>query len=660
MKKYCARQYKGREHPMEYSNRVLLRINLKILFLLTVLISCSLMTGSAFSQSDGKLLPPEADKLIPALNFKNTDIRDVLRAIALEYKTNIAIDNDIDSKISVALFNVTVANAIKLIAEDNGYNYSYDKQRFFVRARKVIAPPLPPEPEPSLNYSNGKISIEANNVRLQNLIAKLRTITKRNYLITPGTTGRITGSLDNIGLTVALRNILQNNGFYLTTKDSIFYISRSAHFSSIRNNSPLSSNPYWVSANNNRVSLDVTNADIKNIISDLSNQLNMQIIQLAVPEGKATIKCNDISIQTALGYLLMGTNYTFKQEGGAYIIGNKSSKDLANTRLIKLNYLRADKLKENIPASIKQDLTVEVSIEHNGLVITGENGKVTNLVDYIKKIDQPVPQVLIEALVVDYNLDNSLQLGLNAGTGDSVAASRPDHWYPGLDVTASGNKINKILKDIGKVSLFGHDFDIGKLGKLPSNFYANIKALEQQGIANVKSKPILSTLNGHTASLKIGTIQNYVFDEILPITSAVNSTFIQKETIQKIEASISFKITPWVGPNNELTLDIKPDFQTPVGPFSPDKKLIPAINTRSLESTVRLRNGETIVLGGLIQESETRTENKIPLLGDIPILGNLFKSVDKKKSKGELIIYLTPKISYGDDFGSLYFDYASK
>ena len=136
-------------------------------------------------------------------------------------------------------------------------------------------------------------------------------------------------------------------------------------------------------------------------------------------------------------------------------------------------------------------------------------------------------------------------------------------------------------------------------------------------------------------------------------------TQIEKETIQKIEANISFEITPWVGPNGELTLEIKPDFQTPVGQFSPDKNFIPAINTRTLTSTVRLKDGETIILGGLIQDSEIKTEDKFPFLGDIPILGDLlFTNTDRKKTRGELLIYLTPKIFYGDDIGYLAFNYA--
>jgi type IV pilus assembly protein PilQ len=264
---------------------------------------------------------------------------------------------------------------------------------------------------------------------------------------------------------------------------------------------------------------------------------------------------------------------------------------------------------------------------------------------------------MIEALVVDYNLDEMFEFGITASVGDSTMANHVDKWYPGVDVTASGPRINSLLKDIGSISLFGQQFNFGNLGNLPNDFYVNIRALEQDGLANVKSRPLLSTLNGHTAYLKIGTIQNYVFTDIMPIQNQLSSTYIEQERIQKIEAVISFEITPWVGPNEQLTLEIKPDFQTPVGEFSPDKNLIPSINTRTLESTVKLKDGETIVLGGLIQDIESKQISKFPFLGDIPLLGELFTNRKTKKTKSEMMIYITPRIFYEDEFGYAYYEY---
>lgn len=601
-------------------------------------------------------LPPNSHSIIPAMNFKDSDIRDVLGSIAFEYETNIVIDNEVNARISVSLFKISVFDAIEIIALDNNYKFDYNDQRFFVsiiKEEEPEKPEPPPKKVPVINYLDKKLTLELESVDLKILVNKLRKVTNKNYLLTRGTGGTITGSLKDVDLETGLKSILRNNGYHLSTKDSIYYISRSASFSSIESINDLSNRPYWVSAMNNSVTIDVTSANLADVLNDLTNQLGLQVIKLIEPSVNVTIKCKDVPLTTALNYLFRGTEYTYKKEDGVYIFGDKKSNQLNDTKLVYLNYLRADEINENIPAILLQNVNASVSIEHNGIVLTGAKENILAVERYIKTIDQPVPQVMIEALVVDYNLDDIYKFGLYAGIGDSATLSRPDKWYPSLDVTASGKKINQILKGIGSINLFGNELNIASLGVLPDDFYVNIQAMDQMGIANIKSRPILSTINGHTASLKIGTVQYYVFKEIVPIVNSVNSTFIEKERIEKIEANISFEITPWVGQNGELTLEIKPTFETPVGQFSPDKNLIPAINTRSFVSTVRLRDGETVVLGGIIQETEIITENKFPILGDIPLIGELFRNVEKRKSKGELMIYLTPHIYYGRDISEL-------
>ena len=625
----------------------------KINITIFILILC---LGNTFAQSDS-LLPPNSGSKVSAINIKDTDIRDIFRTIAFEYETNIIVGNDINKKVSVSLFNIKVFDAVKLIAEDNELEFKYDSQRFFISNKKVIPPviePLPAPEEPKVEYSREKLSVDLDNAELKVFVNKLREKTKKNFLITSGTDGKISGTLANIELETGLKNLLGNNGYYLINKDSIYYISRSAYYSSLENTNDVTKSPYWVSANGSTVTIDVTKAELSRVLSDLSNQLGLQMIKLVEPNSAVTVRCKEVPLKTAMDYLFKGTEFTYKNEKGVYLIGAKTSKGLEETKLAYLNYLRADQIKDKIPASLIQNVNISVSIEHNALVLSGSNEGINVIEDFLNKVDQPVPQVLIEALVVDFNLNRIEAFGITAGIGDSAALLKPDKWYPGVDVTASGKKINKILTDIGTLSLFGKSFDVGKLGHLPDNFYMNIRAMEQHGLANVKSKPILSTLNGHTASLKIGTTQNYVFKELVPIVNGTNSTFIEKERIEKIEAMISFEITPYVGNNGELTLEIKPDFETPVGTFSPDKSQIPAINTRSFVSTVRLRDGETIVLGGVVQESEMNTEDKFPILGDIPFIGELFTNYEKSMSKGELMIYLTPRIFYGDELTSLY------
>ena len=623
----------------------------------TVLIILSL-AFSLFAQVDSTKTPANSTRVIKALNFKDTDIRDILRSIAFEYQTNILLDNKITAKISAALFNVEVFNAVKMIAEDNGFEFSYDKQRFYVKPQKEKPIPPPIEPAPEITYKNELLSLKLANVDIQNFVEKLRETTNKNYLLSSGTTGRITGSLKNVELEKGLSNILKNNGFYFTMRDSIYFISRSGYFSSDSIGTKDKNAGYWVNAQNGRVTLNVVQANLDRVISDIANQLDLQVMKLSPLTAQVTLRLTDVSIERAMNLLFKGTEFTYKLEHDTYIIGGKTSKSLDNYKMVKLHFLRADKVKDALPANLTTGLNVSVLIDHNAIVMTGSHENINNIEQYLDEIDKPVPQVMIEALVVDYNLDKTFEFGMSLGRGDSTTTSHSNKYFPGIDITTSGRKINQMLQGLGTVNIFGKEVDFGKLGKLPNDFYANLKAMEQVGLANVRSKPILSTLNGHTATLKIGTVQNYVFDDLMPVTNAVSTTFIQKETIQKIEANISFEITPWVGPNEELTLEIKPEFQTPIGQFVPDKKMIPAISTRSFFSTVRMTNGETIVLGGLIQDTETNVSDRLPLLGDIPIIGEIFSSTSKKKGKAELMIYLTPKIFYGDDFGNTYYNYS--
>ncbi|MGD8782117.1 MAG: hypothetical protein PVH88_24525 [Ignavibacteria bacterium] len=632
----------------------------KLLLLLFFVFNIVTMSEEADSLSssmnaDTLNCPPNSSQLIPALNFKDTDIRDILRGIALEYKTNIAVDNSINKKVSAALFNVSVFDAVQIIAEDNGYEFSYDDKRFFVNVKKPEPPPPPVEHEPEITFykTPGKIDINAQNVDINKFVEELRKSTGYNYLLTAGTSGKITGKLKSVDFRIGLRNMLQNNGFYFAEKDSIYYISRSAYFSSVGENAGSNNGVYWVSIQNNLITLDVNDAEVNKVLDDITNQLNLQIIKLDVPDNKITIKCNAVPLEQALCYLFNGSEFTFKKDKETYIIGSKTSKTLETVKLVKLKNLRADKIIEKIPQKSFPSVSIQPVIEHNGLLLNGLQESITAFEEYITAIDKPVPQVMIEALVVDYDLENLFEAGLSAGTDNSVTSTNTDQWFPGLDVTASGKKINSLFDKIGSFELFGNNIDLSKV-TLPDDFYATLKFLETEKIADVKSRPILCTLNGHTASLETGSTQNYIVNRV----SSTSTSYVQNESIETIEANISFEITPWVGPNNELTLELKPSFETPVGTFSPDKDEIPTINTRSLESTVKLKDGETIVIGGLIEETISVTESKMPLLGDIPILGQLFTSTNKDKGKSELMIYVTPRIFYEDEYGYASYDYA--
>jgi type IV pilus assembly protein PilQ len=127
-----------------------------------------------------------------------------------------------------------------------------------------------------------------------------------------------------------------------------------------------------------------------------------------------------------------------------------------------------------------------------------------------------------------------------------------------------------------------------------------------------------------------------------------NGNVVQKvDEREKIDVNMTLSVTPWVSANNEVTMEIAPNFDVPG--TSPDANTPPPVNRRSLNSTVRVKNGEMIILGGLIGESQSKTIDKVPFLGDIPILGWLFSTRKTEKSKTQLMIYLIPHVYYGSE-----------
>ena len=110
---------------------------------------------------------------------------------------------------------------------------------------------------------------------------------------------------------------------------------------------------------------------------------------------------------------------------------------------------------------------------------------------------------------------------------------------------------------------FGKEINIGRLGQLPGDFFLNVKAMERNGLANVRSHPVLATLNGYKASLSIGTTQYFLLKTTTPYRDQTQTVFQETQSFQTIEADVKLDITPYVGSDGLITLEIKPDFRTP-------------------------------------------------------------------------------------------------
>jgi len=605
--------------------------------------------------NNAQRLLPEGAKDSTNFNFKDTDLRDIFRAISLQHALNIFLDNSISKRATIALNKVRVYDAIKFLCDENNLILQLDGGIF-----KILPPPPPPKPEPPLpkipvvSYENHFLSVQLKDDDLEKVVGEIEKKAGFNILIMGGTSGTITGTLTKAEFDIGFTQLMNTNGFAVEKKSGIYLVSKLDYFIGQNGQSLLQkTGPYWVSVKDSLVSIDVTNAPLERVLPDIVRQLNTDVVFYNALTGTITARATDVSLPRAFDLILRNTNFTYRESDGLFFVGEKTNKTLAETKLIKLNHLRADKIMDLIPQSITSQAVVKPIKEQNGIVIIASRDVINQMDEFLAEIDRPVAQVLIEALVVDYNLSNEKDFGIQAGwlgKPDSSGVMRSGSIIPGIDVSATGGWLTSQLQQMGQINILGHAINMSNVS-LPADFYFKLNALEQKGLASIKSRPVLATLNGQPASLSVGTTQYFLLHTTTPYQSPNQVLVQQSETFQTIDADVKLEITPYVGADSLITLDIKPDFKTPVGQLNAN--IPPTINRRALSSTVVIKEGETIVLGGLVEDEESETRSQVPILGSIPILGNLFASTSKTNQKSELLIYVTPHISYGEQFQNI-------
>jgi type IV pilus assembly protein PilQ len=589
-------------------------------------------------------LPKGATELTN-ISFKDTDVRDIFRALSFQHNLNVFVDNSINKRATISLNRVRVYDALKFICDQNSLVLNLDGGIFKVLPSAKAEPP--PPKIPWIDYDRGLLSVKLKNDDLEQVVLRIQEKSGKNILLTSGTAGSLSGTLNDIEFDLGFTQVMNNNGFAVQKRSGIYIVSKLDYYVGQQPAQQQRAGPYWISVKDSLVTLDVINAPLDRVISDMTRQLNADVVFYSQVSGTVTARASNVSLSRAFDLILRNTNFGYRESEGIFFVGEKANKALLATRLIKLKYLRADKVMDLVPPSITTQSTMKVMKEHNGLVIIAPSDIISQAEEFLHQLDQPVAQVLIEAIVVDYDYSKGSELGVGAGyrgSGDSLPHGRTDVIIPGIDISFNGSQLNSALTG----NIFGKDLGIANLGRLPSNFYLNLRALEQKGVANIKSRPLIATLNGSPASLSIGTTQYFILKTTTPYRDPTQIYLQESQNFQTIEADVKLEITPYVGSDGQITVDIKPDFRVPVGVLSPD--IPPTINKRALSSTLVMREGETIVLGGLIQETETENRTQTPILGSIPVLGYLFSSTSKSSRKSELIIYVTPHISYGEAF----------
>ena len=334
-------------------------------------------------------------------------------------------------------------------------------------------------------------------------------------------------------------------------------------------------------------------------------------------------RISNATLEETFDALFKGTEYTYKksmeEDREFYIIGTGdlitgADNPLVVSKKIPLQYLKASAVIDILPLTIP-DPNIIVIEDQNAIVIMGTPRLVDEVEKYLAQVDSPTPQIMIEALLIEVASGNTRELGINWS------------WFD----DSEGNVVE------AAPGLFAA-FD--SLAGVPENFFAALNALVSENKARVLAKPRVATMNGVKATMNVGWTEYFETTTEIYRGEDVPVGGYTRRGFNTLETGIMLEITPWVGAAGEITVLIHPDIKDP--------KIISrehsTITQRTLDTTVRVKDGETIVIGGLIQRNETASESKVPVLGSIPLLGNLFKESRKEYTDTELIIVVKPKL----------------
>ncbi len=266
--------------------------------------------------------------------------------------------------------------------------------------------------------------------------------------------------------------------------------------------------------------------------------------------------------------------------------------------------------------TLAPDLHLAVPQNSNQIVLTGDPSSIAMARALIAKLDMPKPLVELdtEVLEVDENVARNLGLTLSPAVFSTYTEMSP----PSDPTTGLPGRIGGLQA----------------LTRTPLQFTATLNALVQDGNARVLADPRIATLSGRTASIHAGDQIS-----ILTQTSGSIGTPVTQQ-LQTFNTGVSLDITPIVGPTGLITVALHPVVNSLTGLLNG----VPQIATRDTQTVVELRNNQTLVIGGLIQEAKQRSVTKVPLLGEIPVIGKLFDSSDVSYSRNELVIVVTPHI----------------
>ncbi len=625
---------------------------------------------------DNSVLHVEYDNNLLSVEAKEAKVLQIIQAIAQKVGMNLVPDPAIKDRITIRLQQIPVQNALDSILIQANCTAEKNGAVTFIRKKSSL------QADFTVRYQNNLLSIDAQNASLTALTRAITEKTGVSVIPNQDLNLNISIYLQNLPLPDALTLLCGANNLQLTNSGESWRISRAPTMGPGGQNMNIN-----YDSKEKLFDVEVQSSSLTTVLWEMARKANVDLVVLAQVNWTVNnIRLHKLPFEQALKYLFEGTVYSYRLQNNIYMIGDgmivrPETSDFNTVKIYPIKYVKADVLLNTLPAIFSrqnfvlltdknslivtapesvhkmfgdylkqvdtddnQDRTVVVPIKNlkaedvlkyipssisktdmvvvkeiNSITVTGPQNFINQVQQYIAKIDQVNPTIVFDVMVVLI-------------TGDDEF-----NWNPSYSLNIGGTKI-------------GISTETGTIGEVTSTSTSDssdtdattstsLTFLLEHKKAKILQNPTITTLNGYPASFSVSTKRYYAIQD----STSTNGTVTYTTSYKNVDSGLSITITPWVA-DDKITMEIKPKISE-YGAIPQGQKL-PETTEHATETTLRVNDKQSVILSGLRNTRQEKIVTKIPILGDIPLLGLLFRSYSTTDLVEEFVIVITPHLVY--------------
>ncbi|WP_218081713.1 type II secretion system protein GspD [Anthocerotibacter panamensis] len=514
-----------------------------------------------------------------------------------------------------------------------------------VTPKVAQAPTQPPRATLSAGVSE-RITLKARNQEVRDTLNLLSRISRTSIVIDPTVQSRVTVNLENVPFEDALKSIASLGGVQFRKEGDVYVISArppvpppgtpgATDEGGLKDNGDPRSRTIDDDPGQRLVSVIANDTEIGRVLKEMANQANVELIITGQLNDPISVRLINRSFEDALNQLLAGTNFAYNRVGNVFQVGDATpgsptSKTFTEVDVLRLTNSSAKVIFDLLPpslATLSQGIRIDEA--RNALVVSGPPTFRASVASLVKALDTPIADVSFGVKIVELTENGSQAFraisAVTAG-GDTQANIN------------SGNPSNLagVLNSTDPVAVLS----LNNVTRILST----ISGLINSGQGKVLTDTKLSTISGQSSSIQVFRDINIRLQSVAGV-GGVNTT---TSTIQTIQAGTTVQITPTVQANGNVFTDLKIESSQPLNLDRTDatgNQIPPDVNRRQVTNKLILRDGDTLQIGGLIQTDTTDSQIRIPILGYIPLIGDLFSTTSHSRNTSELLVFITAYVN---------------